>query len=117
MIHTLEQVFPSEVAIKVFKFCNRQKVHPCAVMVKNIFDESFLHFSKVYSYKERYVDTGYTTIEQLKNKWDYESCLTYIRDTNENKRIIKRIQKECEEEDRRTYQRHYQQYSHVYRYI
>jgi len=57
-------LLPQETENKIFLFMS----HPCADMIRNCINEDFEHHFKVYNYKERYIDTGIRTKEELKKK-------------------------------------------------
>ena len=82
------EILPMEVKLNIFQFLG---AHPTAAILKDIVE----------------------TVEELKNKWNYDTCLTYIRRQKEN-RIVERIWKERDLINR---QRHYLVYIHYSQYV
>jgi len=84
------QNLPVELQNKVFYFMS----HPCADMMKQNINEQFEHQYVVYSFKERFTDTGITTKEELRTKhfrlWEAEYYFVFNHSRLKNLKHTKR---------------------------
>ena len=102
MIQALEETFPSEIAMKIFKFCR----HPTAQMIKQHINEQF-DYNYDDDYEYIFNNKGKKTKEELREeyceRWEAEEYFKFNRSRINNfkhkKEEARRIFREKEKED------------------
>ena len=83
MIQAIEETFPSEIAMKIFKFCR----HPTAQMIKDVFHGHY------FLLPQRLKETGQTINIMKPLNWDHEE---HWNNSIENIRWRKEFEAELE---------------------